>query len=174
MICDDLWTQHRRTWTVAGCELRFLRYADHSRARTASALSAADLSFISRLNAVRQTDPDAVTPEDLQREASIMQRWPVMDTYAACFVQPSFSSGHALEAWMATLSESDQLTLRLWLRELTDPTPTGIYGLDDLPVIGTLGLRIAQDLDYTTMTLQQGLVLYEMAARAAQTSQEAR
>jgi hypothetical protein len=172
MICEDLWTQHRRSWLVAGCELRYLRYADHSRAEQAAGLTAADLSFISRLGAIRQTDPDAVTAEDLQREATIMQRWPLLDTYAACFVQPSMSSGRALEAWLSTLPEVDRITLELWLRELTDPTPSGVYGLGDMPAIGALGLRIAQDLDYTTMTLQQGLVLFGMAAKAAQAAKE--
>lgn len=168
MICSDLWTQHRRTWLVAGCELRFLRYADHSRARTQSGITPADLSYIQRLGAIRQTDPEAITAEDLAQEAAIMQRWPLMDTYAACFVEPLMSSGQQLEAWLASLPEGDRLTLMLWLRELTDPSPAGVYGLDDLPVLGAMGLRVAYDLDYTTMTLQQGLVLFEMAALAAQ------
>ncbi len=172
MISEDLWTQHRRSWLVAGCELRFLRYADHARAERQAGLTAADLSFVSRLAAMRTSAPENVTDDDLQREATIMQRWPLMDTWAACFVQPYMRDGRALEAWMATLPEVDRITLELWLRELTDPTPSGVYGLGDMPAIGALGLRIAQDLDYTNMTLQQGLVLLEMAAKAAQAAVE--
>lgn len=172
MICEDLWTQHRRTWLVAGCELRFLRYADHARAERLAGLTAADLSFVSRLAAMRASAPENVTDEDRQREAAIMSRWPLWETYAGCFVQPSLSSGRAAEAFVATLPEADRITLMLWLRELVDPTPTGVYGLEDMPAIGALGLRIAQDLDYTNMTLQQGLVLLEMAAKAAQAAVE--
>jgi len=178
MIETTLWEQHRQTYRVGGCELRYLRFIDHAKANAKAGITAEDLAFIQRLQAKKVLSPDAYgSREDLQREREIMLRWPVLDTWAACFVYPALEDGDHLKAWLYGLPMEDRVTLKHWLQELTDPTPAGAYGMEYLSVLGAVGLPVAKDLDMTVITLQQALVLFgqaEAALRAQQAAAAAR
>lgn len=171
MICNDIWDQHHMVYMVAGCELRFLRYRDYSRISTMAGVTAQDMAFIQRLQLKRQVGVEAITPPEEAREQAILAKWPVLDTYAACFVAPSFQDGKAMEAFLSTLPRDDRLTIEMWLEKLTDPTPQGVYGAEDLPLIGSIGLQMCKDLDYSTTTLQQALFLFSTFAAADKAQQ---
>lgn len=174
MIDCTLWEQHRRTFKVAGCELRYLRFIDHQRANVKAGITAEDLAFIQRLQAAKVLSPDAYgSQEDLKREAEIMRRWPLLDTWAACFVHPVLEDGDHLKAWLYQLDPDDRTTLRYWLQELTDPTPTGAYAAEYLPVMGVCGLPAARDLDLSVITLQQAMFLFGQTAAALQARKDA-
>lgn len=172
MICKDIWDQHREKYSVAGCELRFLRYRDYVRISAQAGITAMDLAFMGRLGLKRKAGVEAVTPPEEMREQAILAKWPVLETYAACFVQPCMEDGRKLEAWLYSLPRDDRLTLELWLERLTEQTPSGVYGLEDLPLIGAVGLQIAKDLDFSNVTLQQALVLFGTIAAAAQAARQ--
>lgn len=172
MICKDIWDQHEMRFSAAGCSLRFLRYKDHSRATASAGLTAEDLSFYQRLQLKRKVGVEAVTPTEEVREREIMERWPIMDTYAACFVRPQFDDGDGLRTFLASLPRDDRLTLEMWLEKLTDPMPQGVYGTQDLPVLGALGMQISRTIDYSTVTLQQAMVLFGSLAAAVEAQKQ--
>jgi hypothetical protein len=173
MISCTLWEQHRRTFKVAGCELRYLRFVDHQKATTQAGITAEDLAFIQRLQAKKALDPAGVLQEEINREASIMNRWPLLDTWAACFVHPVLEDGDHLKAWLYQLDEDDRTTLKYWLQELSDPEIKSAPALEFLPVLGGLGFPVAKDLDMINLTLQQGLLLFGQAAAALQAQKQA-
>jgi hypothetical protein len=173
MIPSTLWEQHRLTFKVAGCELRYLRFVDHAKATAKAGISAEDLAFIQRLGVKKTVDAAAITPAELAREEELMRRFPLLDTWAACFVSPRLEDGDHLKHWLYSLPEDDRTTLKLWLQELADPGLVGTYGAEYLPVIGACGLPIAKDLDFTVITLQQALLLMGQTAAALQQQQAA-
>jgi len=176
MIDGTLWEQHRRTFKVAGGELRYLRFIDYCRANAKAGLTTEDVAFFQRLQTKAMLSPgqEFATKEELQRQQDLMRRWPVLDTWAACFVYPVLEDGAQLTAWLAQLPLDDRITLRLWLQELADPSITGDYGREFLSLIGAVGLPVAKDLDLTVITVQQALALFGQAQAALAALQQQR
>jgi len=172
MICRDIWEQHKETHRAAGHELRFLRYKDYCRISEQAGITAQDMAFIGRLKLKRKAEAEAITPPEEAREREILGKWPVMDTYAACVVQPHMADGRQLESWLYTLPSDDRETLLMWLEKLTESNPQGVYGLEDLPLIGAIGLQVSKDLDYQNITLQQAMLLLGTYAAALEASRQ--
>jgi hypothetical protein len=171
MFCDLLMEQHRRTYRVAGCELRFLRFIDYLRCTEAAGLTDEVLGHLQYLLA-KQKLGEELTPEELQDLARFDRAFPRLALSAACFLSPRIETADHLKVWLYSLPEEDRRTLDLYLRELTATEPTGFEGVENFVKLSGVA-PMPRDLDMLNITVQQALYFGKAIAAAEAAAEEA-
>lgn len=168
-LCPNLMEQHRRTFKVAGCELRYLRFVDYLRCVQQAGLSDEVVSHVQYLLG-KQRLGEELTADELQDIARFDRAWPNLSLAAACFVVPRIESADHLQVFLYSLGEEERTTIDLYLRELVSAVPEGFAGVEHFLKLSGVA-PMPRDLDMTTITLQQAM-FFGQAIQAAEAAKE--